>query len=212
MNSVNLNYDPWQYLTVENFLSPERWEEIQDLARSEMEAYHNSKDLTISGKYIRYVGEDLLPESNVLYKEMERFREPPKNVKKVLHWAVCPPNYTMPRHCDYPARFFTAVFYINPLESYGTILCENKTEYKEYKYPDCLKQILLNDNEIEVPWKPNKVFAFNNLPKAWHYYKAGDEPRICIQSFFCDVDLILTGGSSKAELDYLIDVDPKYYD
>ena len=54
MHSVVLNYDPWQYITVENLLPPDRREEIQNLARSEMEAYHNSNELTISGNQIVY--------------------------------------------------------------------------------------------------------------------------------------------------------------
>ena len=92
---MDLSYDPWQYLTVENLLPPDRWEEIQNLARSEMEAYHNSNELTISGKWIRWLDEDILPETNVLHKELKRFREPPKNVKKIMHCAEFTPNYTM---------------------------------------------------------------------------------------------------------------------
>ena len=52
------------------------------------------------------------------------------------------------------------------------------------------------------------MFAFNNLPKAWHYYKAGDEPRLCIQSFFDDIDKIVEG---KEEWDHLIEIDTNYY-
>ena len=181
-----LNYDPWQYLTVENFLSPDRWEEFQRLAEIEMNAYHNSNELTISGKWIRWLDEDILPETNVLHKELKRFREPPKNVKKIMHWAVCPPNYTMPMHCDYDARFFTSVLYINPPKTFGTILCKNNSNYDDHESRNTTFES--NEYELEVPWKPNKVFAFNNLPKSWHYYKAGDEPRICIQSFFVDID------------------------
>ena len=119
---MDLSYDPWQYLTVENFLPPDRWEEFQRLADIEMKAYLERDALTPSGKWIRWVDEDILPETNVFHKQMERFREPPKNVKKIMHWAVCPPNYVMPMHCDYSARFFTAVYYIKPQNTFGTIL------------------------------------------------------------------------------------------
>ena len=203
---MDLSYDPWQYLTVENLLPPDRWEEIQNLARSEMEAYYNSNELTISGKWIRWLDEDILPDTNVLHKELKRFREPPKNVKKIMHWVVCPPNYTMPMHCDYSARFFTAVYYIKPQNTFGTILCKNDSEYNDFELRNTPFES--NEYELEVPWKPNKVFAFNNLPKSWHYYKAGDEPRICIQSFFVDLDKMVEG---KEDWDHLIDIDPKYY-
>ena len=207
MHSVDLNYDPWQYLTVENFLPPDRWKEFQKLADNEMKAYHERESLTPSGKWIRWVDEDILPESNVLHKQMKRFREPPKNVKKIMHWAVCPPNYTMPMHCDYSARFFTAVYYINPTKTYGTILCKNDSEYGDH---GASRNTTFESNEYEkeVTWKQNKIFCFNNLPKAWHYYKAGNDPRIIIQSFFVDTDKILEG---KEDWDHLIDIDPKYY-
>ena len=206
MHSVVLNYDPWQYLTVENFLSPDRWEEFQRLADAEMKAYHEREKLTPSGKWIRWLDVDILPETNDLHKDMKRFREPPKNVKKIMHWAVCPPNYTMPMHCDYDARFFTSVLYINPPKSCGTILCKNDSKYDDYMSRNTTFES--NEYELEVPWQPNKVFSFNNLPKAWHYYKAGSEPRICLQSFFVDIDKIVEG---KEEWDHLIDIDPKYY-
>ena len=206
MHSVDLNYDPWQYLTVDNFLSPDRWKEFQRLADIEMKSYLDSQELTPSGKWIRWVDEDILPESNVLHKEMERFREPPKNVKKIMHWAVCPPHYTMPMHCDYDARFFTAVLYINPSESYGTILCKNDSEYNDHEKRNTTFDS--NMYEKEVPWKQNKIFCFNNLPKSWHYYKAGAEPRIIIQSFFVDLDKMVEG---KEDWDHLIDLDQKYY-
>ena len=46
------------------------------------------------------------------------------------------------------------------------------------------------------------------IPKSWHYYKAGDEPRICIQLFFVDIDKVVEG---KEEWDHLIEIDSKYY-
>ena len=161
MHSVDLNYDPWQYLTIDNFLSTDRWEEFQRLADIEMNAYHEREGLTPSGKWIRWVDEDILPETNVLHKEMERFREPPKNVKKIMHWAVCPPNYTMPMHCDYDARFFTAVYYINPPKSYGTILCKNNSEYNDHDKRNT--SFDTNEYELEVSWQQNKIFCFNIL-------------------------------------------------
>ena len=202
-----IHNDPWQYMTVENFLSPERWKDMQTRAHYEMMAYYEREGLTQSGKWIRWVDSDILPESNVLHKQMERFREPPKNVKKIMHWAVCPPNYTMPMHCDYDARFFTAVFYISPPESYGTILCKNDSDYNDFELRNT--PFDTNEYELEVPWQQNKIFAFNNLPKSWHYYKAGSQPRIIIQSFFVDLNKIVEG---KEDWDHLIDLDPKYYD
>ena len=207
MHSVDLNYEPWQYLTVENFLPPDRWEHFQRLAYLEMKAYHEREGLTPSGKWIRWIDDDIMPESNVLHKKMKRFREPPKNVKKIMHWAVCPPNYRMPMHCDYSARFFTAVFYINPPQSFGTIVCKNDSEYNDFG-KGRNTSFDTNEYEKEVSWQRNKIFAFNNLPKAWHYYKAGAEPRIIIQSFFVDVDKIVKG---KEDWDHLIDIDSKYY-
>tara|TARA_R100000742_G_C4277662_1_gene99731 strand:+ start:724 stop:1335 length:612 start_codon:yes stop_codon:yes gene_type:complete len=202
-----IHTDPWQYMTIDSFLSPKRWEEFQALASIELNNYNENPELTPSGKWIRWVDEDILPESNKLHKMMERFREPPKNVKKIMHWTVCPPNYTMPMHCDYHARFFTAVYYISPKESYGTVLCKNDSAYNDTNLRNTPFET--NEYELEVEWKQNKLFAFNNLDKAWHYYKSGNEPRIIIQSFFVDLDKVLPG---KEEWDHLIDIDPLTYD
>ena len=65
-----------------------------------------------------------------------------------------------------------------------------------------------NKREIEVEWKPNRLFAFNNMDKAWHYYKSGNQPRIVLQSFFVDLNKVLP---NKEEWDHLIDLDGKYY-
>ena len=78
MHIVDLNYDPWQYLTVENFLSPERWSEIKGKADIEMKAYHDREGLTPSGKWIRWLDEDILPETNVLHKELKGSENLPK--------------------------------------------------------------------------------------------------------------------------------------
>ena len=208
-----INTDPWQHMVIDDFLSKERWEEIKRMAHYELMAYQRNPKLTPSGKWIRWCDTDILPEANVVHKMMPKFRDVeylysgyPSSVKKIMHWAVCPPNYVMPMHCDYDARFFTNVLYISPDETYGTILCENDSEYDDYHRLNTTLES--NKREVEVEWKPNRLFAFNNMDKAWHYYKSGNHPRIVLQSFFVDLNKILP---NKDEWDHLIDLDGKYY-
>ena len=86
-------------------------------------------------------------------------------------------------------------------------LCKNDSSYNDTNLRNTPFET--NEYELEVEWKQNKLFAFNNLDKAWHYYKSGNAPRIIIQSFFVDLDKVLPG---KEEWDHLIDIDPLTYD
>jgi|TARA_B100001113_G_scaffold87900_1_gene70236 hypothetical protein len=200
---MKISNDPWQYLTIDNLLSPKRWKELQELAQIELDCYYKSNDRTVSGKWIRWLDEDILPEANVAYKMLPESRPLGNNMKKIMHWTVCPPNWEFPKHCDYDARIHTTVLYISPEESFGTILCKNNADtYTDYGASR--NTTLPSEYEKEVKWKQNRLFAFNTLDQTWHYYKSGDKPRVIIQSFFVDVDKIVKG---KEELDHLIDLD-----
>tara|TARA_Y100001970_G_C13859044_1_gene663166 strand:- start:47 stop:670 length:624 start_codon:yes stop_codon:yes gene_type:complete len=199
--------DPWQHLVIDDLLSDDRWEEIQELSRKHLDSYYMSNERTPSGKWIHWEDEDILPESNVAYKMLPKSRPLGNNMKKIMHWAICPSNWRFPLHCDYNSRINTTVLYVNPEKSFGTILCKNDANTYEDFGPARNTQAP-SEYEIEVTWKQNRLFSFNSMDKTWHYYKAGDEPRIIIQSFFVDVDKVVDG---KQELEHLIDLDSKYY-
>ena len=63
-------------------------------------------------------------------------------------------------------------------------------------------------SQIEIEWKPNKLFVHNSIPnKTWHSYMSHEE-RIVLSIFFVQPDLII---DSRYPM-YLLDVDPKYYE
>ena len=70
--NLQIYSDPWEYGIVDNFLSPDRFNTIQDLARIEFEKYKKVGSNTPTGKYTNYVKDDLIPE---LTKEFMSFQD-----------------------------------------------------------------------------------------------------------------------------------------
>ena len=69
---INYYKKPWEYIVIDDFLSPQRFKDIEDLAILELGRYQLEGPNTPRGKYIRYTKEDLLPEvtldiMNLLY-------------------------------------------------------------------------------------------------------------------------------------------------
>ena len=69
---MKIYYDPWEYGVIDNFLSPERFKVIEDLAKIEFEKYKEVGFNTPRGKYTNFVKEDIIPEVN---KDIINFQE-----------------------------------------------------------------------------------------------------------------------------------------
>ena len=61
---IKHNYEPWEYMEIEDFLPPDRFQELQDQAKIELENYYNQGSNTPRGKYIHFLKEDMIPEFN----------------------------------------------------------------------------------------------------------------------------------------------------
>ena len=89
--------EPWLGLEITNFFSPERWKVIRDLADIQLEKYYQwleepkkkyfNKGYASRDKYNCYVDEDIIPETNELFKEFDVPHKPYEgNLKKVIHY------------------------------------------------------------------------------------------------------------------------------
>ena len=186
--------DPFPYITIDNLLTDERISEIEALAQIELDTYHSTGERTSMGKYVRYLEEDILPETNFLI-DLLPHRHTNGNIKKIVHWCICPAGrWTSSSgrpHLDPIARIHTNTLYVHPNESCGTMLCKNDAP----SYIPAGDESQLTDNpseyEIEIPWKKNRVFSINCMDGMWHYFKSSDKPRITLQSFIVDIDKLV---------------------
>ena len=183
---VSIHQDPFEYTVVDNFMSDERFAVIKELADEEKSKFEPN---CRCGKYIRWVDEDLIPESEQWYGDT-------KGLKKAMHWAICPPDYTYELHIDPWWRLHTMVLYIDGKT--GTQLHSNDSEGIYPQLPN------KESNYVkEVEWKENRLFLHNPAPKTWHTYAtAKDELRVVIQAFLIDPKQVPEG---RGELDHLID-------
>ena len=77
---------PWECYAIENFLPPERWKTIRQLAQVELD---NFKLNTRRGQMVTFCEEDILPETNELFfKHLLPNRGYKGELKKILHWAI----------------------------------------------------------------------------------------------------------------------------
>ena len=195
------NYEPWEYMEIEDFLPQKRFKELQDQAKVQLENYKKQGSNTPRGKYICYSGEDMIPEFNPIFDLLPR-RQPTGKLKKINHWAVTPPGVHYPTHIDNKSRFSTIAFYVSPEKNSGTIICKNPSTNDDGDHcsPD-----LPSETEVEIEWKPNKIFLHCGGPVKWHRYYGNENygHRIIISAFLVQPDLINKG---RIDLDYLIDI------
>ena len=80
-------------------------------------------------------------------------------------------------------------------------MCDNPStnDDGDHNQPD-----KLSNREVEVEWKPNRLFAHNPRPKTWHRFMAGESERVNLTIFFADPDKI---RSHRTDFDYFIDCD-----
>ena len=173
---------PWQHVIIDDFLSPERFKTIEDLAIQELGRYQIEGPNTRRGKYQRYTDVDLLPEVTLETMNLMEHRDYDKLVK-LNHWAIMPPNTDYPTHIDNASRIHTFTFYVAPEKNVGTILCDNPStnDNGDHGQPD---QPTVCEYPIE--WKPNRAFVHNPRSKQWHRYRSGDTHRINLSVFFAD--------------------------
>ena len=178
---------PWQHVIIDDFLSPERFKTIEDLAIQELGRYQIEGLNTFRGdRYNRYTDVDLLPEVTLEIMNLMEHRDYDKLVK-INHWSIMPPNTSYPAHIDNRSRIHTFTFYVAPEKNLGTILCDNPStsDDGDHGQPD---QPTICEYPIE--WKPNRAFVHNARPKQWHRFASGDTTRINLSVFFMDVDKI----------------------
>ena len=208
---ITHRYDPWHCLEVEDFLPPDRFEEIKKLAMIEYAEFektgvnsvytdHKTKDYTSRSKYTRFLTEDIVPETNQFFEMLPEHRGYTGELKKLVHWAITPENFNYPTHIDNASRINTCTYYIWPEYETGTILCKNPSKNDD---GDHVKADEDSDYEVEVEWKPNKLFVHNSVPnKTWHRY-ASKKPRIVLSVFLVQPDLI---RSNRNQHQYLLDI------
>ena len=208
---VTHRYDPWHCLEVEDFLPPDRFEEIKKLAMIEYAEFektgvnsvytdHKTKEYTSRSKYTKFLTEDIVPETNQFFEMLPEHRGYTGELKKLVHWAITPENFNYPTHIDNASRINTCTYYIWPEYETGTILCKNPSKNDD---GDHVKADEDSDYEVEVEWKPNKLFVHNSVPnKTWHRY-ASKKPRIVLSVFLVQPDLI---RSNRNQHQYLLDL------
>ena len=204
MMNINHVKDPWECYVFDNFLSPERWKEIRNLADIQLEKYYEwtnsprkkvykNKSYVSRDKYSCYVDEDIIPETNSLFHDYVLPHRPYEGkLKKVVHWAIAPPYWSYPAHCDNRARISTTILYVGPEETDGTILHKNLSNNDN---GDHEKANMPSEYETEIKWEPNKAFFHNTIPnKTWHSISnSTDKPRITLNSFFVQENLVSKG-------------------
>jgi hypothetical protein len=208
---INHHYKPWHHLQVDDFLPPDRFSEIKRLAHFEYETYkrtgtnsvytdHKGKDYTSRNKYTRFLTHDIVPETNQFFDMLPEHRGYKGKLKKLVHWAITPENYNYPIHIDNASRINTCTYYVWPEEEIGTILCQNPSKNDD---GDHIKADKKSDFEIEIEWKPNKLFVHNSIPnKTWHRY-ASKKERVVLSIFLVQPDLI---KPNRNQQQFLLDI------
>lgn len=182
--------DPWDHYIIDDFLSPDRFNQIKNLVEIEKKYLNMFGFYSRSNHYYRFETEDILPELNILFYEL--FPDIDKSLKKINHWSIHPENFSYNLHVDSKSRLYTAVLYVAPEKNIGTFLAKNDEEFRDdHKEPDKKSQY-----EIEVEFKPNRLFLHKSDAHTWHRYASSTE-RVTINSFLVDTDLIREGRIDK---------------
>ncbi len=172
-----------------NFLPPERWKVIMDLAEIELDKYHSSEK-TRSGHYVNFLDEDIIPETNNLFNDFDFPHRPYKGkLKKLVQWAISPSGWNYPPHCDNKSRISTTIIYVAPEKSDGTVLCKNPSSNDDGDHGAADRESIYTK---EIQWEPNKAFFHNSIPnETWHSIKnTHSEPRITLNAFLVQPDLV----------------------
>ena len=195
---INYYKKPWEYIVIDDFLSPQRFKDIEDLAILELGRYQVEGSNTPRGKYIRYTKEDLLPEVTLDIMNLLPHREY-NDLVKLNHWAILPPNLKYPTHIDNISRIHTFQFYIAPKENIGPTICDNPSTNDDGDHNAPNQPTVC---EYPIQWKTNRAFVHNPSPMKWHRYESGDSVRINLAVFYANPNKI---KSHRQDFDYFID-------
>ena len=189
---------------IEDFLSPERWNTIKDLATIELENYYRWIDVKDEkvyfnkanrsrNKYVSYPKEDILPEVNDLFHDFDLpHRGYQGELAKIIHWAIAPPHWYYPTHIDNRSRISTSILYVSPDKSDGTIIAKNPSVNDLGDHEAANEKDTYN---YKTDWKPNSLMFHNPIPNvSWHAIRnTTDKPRVTLNTFIVQPDLVSKG-------------------
>lgn len=176
---------PWEHYIVDDFLSEDRFEQILEGVEREKKYLDMFGYYSRSNHYYRYERFSILPELDQLYNKL--FPDRLMSLCKINHWSIHPENYSYHTHVDNSSRLYTAVLYVAPSKNVGTILCMNNSEFKDdHNKPDDK-----NIDEVEIEFKPNRLFIHKSTDKTWHRYGATNQ-RVTINTFLVDKTMLDT--------------------
>ena len=190
--------DPWTHYVIDDFLSPERFEEVINLLSVEEEYLDLFGFYSRSNHYFRFEKKDIIPEINEVFDEL--FPDRDLNLKKINHWSIHPSNFKYNLHVDNKSRLYTAVFYLKPDNNIGTFLASNKSPFSD----DHQKPNLKSEYHVEVKFRPNRLLLHKSEPHTWHSY-ASSTQRCTYNAFLIDPELVDEGRLEK-DNKYHIDI------
>lgn len=172
------NY-PWEHFIIDDFLSSDRFEEILEKIEIENKYLDMFGFYSRSNHYYRYERFAILPELDEVYDEL--FSDRSKDLYKINHYSIHPENYSYNTHVDNSSRLYTAVLYVAPSKNVGTILCKNNSDFKDNHNKPANKNL----DEVEIEFKPNRLFIHKSTENTWHRYAATSQ-RYTINTFLVD--------------------------
>lgn len=188
------NY-PWEHYIIDDFLSNDRFEEILKNVETEKKYLDMFGYYSRSNHYYRFERFPILPELDQLFNEL--FPDESKGLSKINHYSIHPENHTYHTHVDNSSRIYSAVLYVAPSKNIGTIMCKNNSEFKDgHNKPDTE-----NIDEVEIEFKPNRLFVHKSTNNTWHRYGASSQ-RVTINTFLVDKTMLDTVQLNNK---YLID-------
>lgn len=169
---VTIGTEPWFYISIDNFLPESEFNKLKSEALDVP---------TIDGEVSRKIhGYDPTPQIETLFKTFLRAKDKYgieirdfKSLKKFIHYAVTPPNFTHKMHIEAPFKIMSAVLYLGPEENIGTRLYRTKDD----------------KDPIEVEWKPNRLFVFCGHDHTFHDY-ASTDTRYTYNYFLVDPNVV----------------------
>jgi hypothetical protein len=157
--------EPFEYILIENCLSDELFSSILNEAKELLANVSEKRENP-------FLKEDIFPFINKqMLNQFSKVRQfDPKFMFKRAEWSLQPPGYHFKKHVDFDAKILTAVMYVTPEENCGTILYDKE------------------NNEIEIPWKPNSIFIHCPFEGTDHSYHnpSKTEHRVTIMCHFMD--------------------------
>lgn len=148
---INHYYEPWEYLCVDDFLSPQKYKALENEFNTISWDLNKDVDRKIEHH-------DNTPEifNFMNYFKIKRGYE---THKRFIHLTSTKPNLVHPIHVDSEFKIMSAVLYVG----------ENNKGTRLYKTKD-------GPVITEVEWKPNRLFVFCGMDDiTWHDYTSSGQ-------------------------------------